>query len=158
MKYINLTQGKRTVVDDDDFEKYGDLKWQALKVRGCFYVKRTESGGPGRHKDIYLHRMVMGNPAGMDVDHISHDTLDNRKENLRSCTHAQNLRNRKGPNSNNKSGIRGVCWFRRDGTWHAQIKVDGRRIHLGYFATKEEAGAVYASANAKYFGEYGGGL
>lgn len=106
-----------------------------------------------------MHREIMGvTDRKMKVDHIHHDTLDNRKESLRVCTHSQNLRNRKGPAKNGTSGFRGVSWFKRDSVWHAQIRIGAKNIHLGYFANKLDAAAASAAANIKYFGEYGGSI
>lgn len=103
-----------------------------------------------------MHRLIVGAPTGMDVDHINHDTLDNRKSNLRVCSHSENLRNRTGPNRNSKSGTRGVCWYKRDSKWHAQIKVGYRRIHLGYFSNIEDARRAYAKASAEHHGAFAG--
>jgi len=54
----------------------------------------------------------------------------------------------------NKSGFKGVCRYRNEERFTAQIKVGGKHRHLGYFATAEEAHAAYCAAAQKYFGEY----
>ena len=102
----------------------------------------------GNHMDLF--------PKGLVVDHINHDSLDNRKENLRICTIAQNNMNRPGPQKNCKSGVRGVIWEKRWKRWQATIRVNRKQIYLGIFKELEAAKSAYAQANKKYLGEYGG--
>ncbi|MHB8065882.1 MAG: HNH endonuclease [Ruminiclostridium sp.] len=82
----------------------------------CGYSKMVQ----GKRKCELLHRWIMSNPEQMDVDHISHKTLDNKKQNLRCISHQENIQNRKSANKNSKSGIRGVHWDQRSGKWQAQ--------------------------------------
>jgi hypothetical protein len=79
------------------------------------------------------------------IDHINGNNYDNRIENLREATHTQNLGNRNAPE-------RGVYW--RNGTYRARIGFKGYRIHLGYFATKEEAHEAYRKASIELHGEF----
>lgn len=85
-------------------------------------------------KTIYLHRLITDAPNGMDVDHINGDTLDNLDSNLRVVTHLANMNNI-GARSNSKSGIRGVCWIKRNKAWKAYY----REKCIGFFPTKEAA-------------------
>ena len=98
MKTIMLTQNKVALVDDEDFHRLAGHKWRALKdsrskeYRAVRSLKRTRNG----RKTEYMAREVIGYiPEWMVVDHINHDTLDNRKSNLRIVSHAENMRNRK---------------------------------------------------------------
>lgn len=72
------------------------------------------------------------------IDHINGDKLDNRIENLRVVTHTVNIRN-VGLRATNKSGARGVSFYKPTGKWHARIHINDARIHLGFFNTKQEA-------------------
>lgn len=93
---------------------------------------------------------------GMERDHITHGTMtfiDNRRSNLRAVTHSQNLMNR-GKFKSNKSGIIGVYWDKRDNVWRAQIRLNGKVIHLGYFDNIEIAIGARQQAEREYFGEY----
>ena len=81
-----------------------------------------------------------------DIDHINGDKTDNRPENLRLVTKSQNLRNMRIP-SDNKSGYIGVFWVGRINKWTAQIRHNGKAIHLGYFSTLDEAVAARRAAN-----------
>lgn len=104
------------------------------------------------HRVVYL--LATGSdPKEMNIDHINGDGTDNRIENLRLATPAQNSWNR-GLNKNNTSGIKGVRFYKATGRWHATIWVKWDSIHLGYFATQEEAAAAYARAAEQLHGEF----
>lgn len=72
------------------------------------------------------------------IDHVNGDRLDNRLDNLREATYSQQQHN-KGRQSNNTSGIKGVCWFESKQMWAARVQVAGKRKFLGYFPTPEAA-------------------
>ena len=83
-----------------------------------------------------------------DVDHINGDGSDNRWENLRLCSRAENNQNQ-GVSRNSRSGVTGVCFHRPSQRWRAYIVKDYRQTHLGLFATKEEAAAAYRKAKGE---------
>jgi hypothetical protein len=91
--------------------------------------------GANKCSMLSMHRVVVNAPKGTVVDHINGDSLDNRKENLRICTNAENVRN-SPKHSNNTSGYKGVIWAKREQKWCAQIIVDGKLINLGYYSDK----------------------
>lgn len=88
----------------------------------------------------------------MDVDHISHDLMDNRKSNLRIVTHQQNLQNNQGKKQR-PSKFKGIGFFQRTGKWTAQIGLNGRKIHLGYFTAELDAARAYNAAASEMFGQ-----
>jgi len=97
----------------------------------------------------------MNVPKGMVTDHINHNGLDNRKSNLRVCTDAENGRN-KQRQKGGTSIYKGVCWHKAKKKWVAQIKFEGKNMHIGYFTDdkeKEAARAVDAKAKVLH-GEY----
>ena len=156
MRLIPLTKGQFSIVDDEDFERFGCFKWIASFNRATksFYAIRSFQVG-GVKKQIILHRAILGlTDPKVFGDHKNHDTLDNRKSNLRSVTQQQNNSNKRGPSVKNKCGIRGVSL--KEGRWRSHIRVNGKGIHLGTFHKIEDAAAAYAAANKKYFGEFGG--
>jgi len=86
-------------------------------------------------------------------DHKNRDGLDNRWDNLRQATSAQNNQNR-GLASNNTSGRKGVSWSKSHGQWQAQIKIDGRKKHLGYSSSRDGAHALYVATAIAAWGEF----
>lgn len=99
------------------------------------------------HHLIFLY-MTGKLPEG-DVDHINGNRIDNRWVNLRVVTKAENQKNQ-GVRRDNTSGITGVYYYPPLNKYHAQITVDGKRIHLGYFSTKEEAIVVREKAKRRF--------
>lgn len=98
--------------------------------------------------------MVHGQWPSDQIDHINGKKDDNRLENLRQATNAQNMRNL-GAYANNTSGSKGVCWHKGARKWMAQITVDGKCRYLGLFAKKQDAVDAYAKASAELHGEFG---
>jgi len=101
----------------------------------------------------YAHRLVMGEPKGMQIDHINGNGLDNRKCNLRICTRAENRRNTKLLRTN-KSGYIGVHFNKRQKRWIAQIQLNRKTKHLGSFTSAREAAIHRDSVARVMFGEY----
>lgn len=86
---------------------------------------------------------------GEEIDHIDHNKLNNRIENLRKVKHIGNMHNRSKA-KNNKSGITGVLWVKKSKRWWASIFVNGVNINLGYFHTKDEAASARKNAEVAY--------
>jgi hypothetical protein len=111
------------------------------------------------NQDYLVHRLIWLWVTGVEpnkVDHINQNKADNRWNNLRSVTNSQNVCN-SPKRLDNKSGFRGVCEARSHGTnrkWTAQIKAEGRQIHLGTYNTPEEANEAYLKASKQYHGEF----
>lgn len=135
--------------DKDDYDRIKDYKWHLDSNGYASAVERMTK------KAVRMHRLIMNYPAGMDIDHINHNKLDNRKSNLRVCTRSQNMMNLK-MRSYNKTGFRGVCKVKKNKTnsFYSQITVDGKSVYLGYFKTAEEAFKARKEAEKKYYGEY----
>lgn len=100
------------------------------------------------HRIVY--EMHYGDiPDGMVIDHKDGNPLNNNIENLRITTPSGNSKNRKR-HENNSSGVTGVCWHKKAGKWLANIRVNGRLIHLGWFANLDDAIAVRREAEVKH--------
>ena len=95
----------------------------------------------------------MNAPAGLVVDHIDGNGLNNRKSNLRVCTQAQNSLNSR-PRRNSSSRYKGVSFYKRDKIWQAQIFYNFRTINIGRFDDEIEAALAYDRKAAELFGEF----
>lgn len=102
----------------------------------------------GRYYLNHHIAMILNGVSFEFVDHINGNRIDNRWENLRPCTHTENMRNRR-VNRNSLTGVPGVT-IHPSGKYHSYVRVDGERINLGYFADKWEAICTRMSANVKY--------
>lgn len=103
-----------------------------------FYVA-TKTFERGKQGNILIHRVIKDAPQGFVVDHINHDTMDNRDGNLRVVTNAENHQNRNGLYSNNKSGVRGIHWNSEKKKWKACFMLNQKTTHIGYYSDIEEA-------------------
>ena len=148
-KEILLTQGKVTLVDDENFEFLNQWKWYHHQGYACRALHRINHKQP----HIFMHRVIINTPLGMETDHINQNRLDNRKENLRACTGTQNAHNKK-IDSLNTSGYKGVCWHKYVKKWVAQIGINKTRKHIGYFNTAEDAARAYDELAKIHYGEF----
>lgn len=149
MKEIPLTQNKVAIVDDEDYEWLMQWKWRAKKDGRTYYAVRTIWS---KRRDLSMHRLIMGEPEGMEVDHKDGDGLHNWRKNLRVCTHADNLKNKRGKVGG--SGYKGVSFDKRDGIYLARIRVGNKYVHLGSFKDPAKAALAYDKAARFYHGEY----
>jgi HNH endonuclease len=148
IKLIALTKGQVTVVDAHNFERLNALAWNAYwhPRTKTFYARLGHSGQ-------HMQRIIMNAKPGQLIDHHNGDTLDNRENNLRVATHAQNASNRK-VHCNNKSGHKGVYWRDDMRAWQVSINCEGKRFHLGYFPKQEDAINARHKAERQHFGEF----
>src|SRR3972149_186400 len=155
MKQIPLTQEQCTNVDDEDFERLSQHRWLAMwsDFTQSFYAVRTDYS-TGTPRQIRMHREITNAKASELVDHQNHNTLDNRRENLRVCNKSQNAANRRSMQRNNNSGYQGVHWDKGSGKWGSRIRVDGKDRSLGRFTSKDQAALAYNEAARHYFGEF----
>lgn len=143
----------------------GKLYWKVKPANGAFIGKEagTLHTATGyrvvkiSNKAYKSHRviwcMLTGSWPKEEIDHTNGVKDDNRPENLREVTRAQNTCNC-ADYKNNKSGRRGVNWDKNSGKWKAQITLQGKRKHLGLFIDLEEAHEVYKQAAASHNKEY----
>jgi hypothetical protein len=154
-KEIQLTKGQVALVDDWNYEMLCQYNWVATfnRYTSSFYVSRSCVDAEGKKKRIYLHRQILNlDPTSKYVvDHINHNPLDNREENLRICTSTQNSMNR-GKQTNNTSGYKGVSRYR--GSWQVGIVIEGVRKHIGIFPDIEVAARAYDLEAKKNFGVF----
>lgn len=149
MKLIPLTQGQFAQVDDEDFNELSKYTWwynQGYAFRYC----PTPLGGKGA---VAMHRWLIQAPKGAWVDHKDGCSLNNTQANLRFASGVQNSFNKRTPR-NNRTGVKGVHYYRPTGKYAASIAAYGKRTFLGYHTTIEEAATAYAKAAQELHGEF----
>lgn len=150
VKRIELSKGLNALVDDADYDLLNLFKWSASSGRNNYAVRRTV-GDDGRQHTVYMHRVIMEAPKGLEVDHINGNMLDNRRENLRLCSRSQNARNQK-KHRDNSCGFKGV--YKRGNRFGAQLTIQAATFYLGTYSTAEEAARAYDEEAKARFGEF----
>jgi len=151
------------IIDTDKFDLIDsyDVTWcpkwsyeaNRFYVGACKYIGLID--GKPQYKMIYLQRILLNcKRFGEWVDHIDHDGMNNRIENLRITTSSENARNREKINANNSTGFRNVSFV--SGKYIVQLQVDGKNTVLGRFYTAEEAGLYAEEMREKYYGKFAG--
>lgn len=148
MREISLTNtSKKAIVDDDSFDIVGHLPWCC--DRDGYAIGTSYHGGVQR--TVIMHRMIMGMKRGdgLVVDHINHDALDNRKSNLRVCSHYQNMLNKKPKVFGPQLPV-GVSQRTGSKKFRARIGLGSKQIHLGDFDSIAEARTAYEGAANRF--------
>lgn len=148
MSIALIQVGTRTaIVDAADAERLSAFRWWSGGGQWTYPTRWS----PEEKKRVLMHREIVAAPPHMMVDHINGDAFDNRRENLRVCTNAQNQWNRRLGRSNT-TGFKGVSV--EHGGYRAQIRFHQKRLHLGTFGKLEDAARAYDEAAARLFGEF----
>lgn len=132
------------VIDDADAHLVTPFKWSYSPTG---YARRICSG-----KNVAMHRIIMGSPEDLCVDHINGNTLDNRRENLRIFTKMENCRNQKPKGATSK--YKGVSIHASRGKWQVKIRSMHKTIFVGRFDDEREAALAYDKAAIQYYGEF----
>jgi hypothetical protein len=155
---IQLSGDRVAIVDWDDYHLVKGHRWYAKSSRGTFYVYMTKyDSSTQRSRSVWMHKLLL--PNAPRVDHKNGNGLDNRRSNLRPCTHAQNMANRR-KQVKTRSKFKGVT--RASGTssspdwnkWRARININKKSVFLGYYDTELEAALAYNKAAVEHFGEF----
>jgi hypothetical protein len=146
-KIIPLTQGQNALVDSEDYDWIMQWNWYAhwYENTKSFYAYRQY----GRTQ-VSMHSEIL-KCGPYESDHRNHDTLDNRRNNLRICTHVQNMSNRRWGNSD---GYKGIKFFPKLGKWMARIQFGNKRKYLGLYESAEAAARAYDMAAKELHGEF----
>lgn len=142
MKEIKLTKEMIALVDDTDYETFGQFKWYAQRAGTHWYAARRNSN----QVLVLLHREIMNTPTELVVHHLDGNSLNCQRANMTNCTNAQNVQH-------SCFNLRGVGWDKVNKKYRSKITVNYKTIHLGRFTTEEAAVKAYNEAAIKYFGE-----
>jgi len=140
----NCKEKARAIIDAEDVEKVEKYKWCLSHSYVATYIKK---------RALKIQHVILGikSNKAIRIDHVDRNPLNNRKENIRPCTHRQNIRN-SGKRKNNTSGYKGV--WKNGEKWCAEITVNGKKVYLGIFGDKAEAARIYNEASLKYHKEF----
>ena len=153
--------GRVALVDDEDYDLVMQYRWHVQETHEIS-LKTGEDrikSGPyavrgfirdGHHATQFMHNLIMG---AKGIDHRNHDTLDNRRENLRFTSHSLNAANQQ-LRTDGTSRYKGVSLEHRRGRWVARVQIEGRRTFLGYFASEEDAARAYNAKAAELHGAH----
>ena len=131
--------------DLEDYEKIKDYCWCEIVTNTGFHRLTANVNGVTTAMHILL--------GFKGCDHEDRNELNNRKSNLRECTHIENMRN-SSLYKNNTSGVTGVHWCNKDKRWVASIAVDKKLKRIGGFINKEDAIKARLKAEFKYFKDF----
>lgn len=135
-------------IDEDDYEIVSPFKWH---LRPDGYASTCLPRSFGMNRRARMHRLILGAPTGVEVDHIDHDRLNNTRANLRLCTRSQNHMNRRPPERHLPVGVH---VGKKGKGYRAVIKVNQKQIEIGNFPTLEEAVSARAKATNEHHGEF----
>lgn len=149
-RIIPLTQGKVTIVDEDDYRKFKNRSLHAVNYKGWWYAEVTI----GKHGQL-LHRLILNAKKGEMCDHVNGDGLDNRKSNLRIVSNSQNIMNsKKTTRKGVTSQFKGVYWSVYHKKWVARVRLNYVYQVLGFYDNELDAAYAYDEGATKIFGEY----
>lgn len=149
--WLPSTRGHVVLVSPEDAPLLAK-PWNALLTGGVSHARRRarkERSG----QTILLHKEILPPPAGMVVDHVNHNGMDNRRANLRLATFAQNQANRRATKGGT-SQYKGVFLNGQNGRWSAKIIRKGVFKYLGSYSTEAEAAEAYDAAARLLDGAY----
>lgn len=153
---IPLTKGMHAIVDVCDAELIRQFKWkaQSREINKTVYASRTLGFLNGKRPTQMMHRYILGiTDNGVHVDHIDGNGLNNRRNNLRVCSHAENMWN-SAAHKDNSTGLKGIWLDKRINKYCASIRVHGKKRYLGSFDTPLLANDAYRQAAIDLHGEF----
>ena len=158
---LDCKEKLETIIDTKNLQKIKDLqvhlRAQWSYTAKTYYVAATTYlgwfNGKAKHGCIYLHRFLLGldktDGYKNNVDHINHDSLDNRELNLREKSVKDNDTNRKGANCNNKTGHRNISFYKDE--YLVQFQIDGKNKVVGRYKNLKDAIRCAKEMRKKYY-------
>ena len=154
---IPLGHGLVTIVDDDTDQSILGMRWcpHTVRSQGSGEVAGYYAIGRLKSSKVYLHRLITGAVAGILVDHIDRNRLNNRRMNLRLCTPSENSCNRQRRKT--KSGYPGVfaeAYEGRSLRFRGFVEIGGKRYRTKKFRRPEDAAQARSDLARTLHGEF----
>lgn len=147
-------KGFVALVDPEDIDLVKGYRWYLRGHGRVLYAYSQTYTINGKRPVFSMHRLIMGEPdQEWEVDHINHNGLDNRRQNLRLVSHQQNAMNQRGWESAS-SRYKGVTRNQESGVWIAKLNTNGHHMYLGRFDTEILAAHAYDTKAKEVFGEH----
>jgi hypothetical protein len=139
------------------FNRSWYVKWAGWEYYVCCCEYIGVKNGHSNYIIHYLQRFIMDAKENEFVDHISHDTFDNCKENLRVTTKSNNATHRKSANKNNNIGHRNVSYIKQTNEYWVQHMKDGKSYKKIFPADQFKEACDYAdNMREELFGSFKG--
>jgi hypothetical protein len=148
VKKIGLTRGKYATVSDKDYRWLARFSWTAQPTKTSWVARGVVDGVL-----VLMHRIILGAPRGVDVDHKDFNGLHNQRSNIRLATPVQNEMNKR-KRSGTSSKYKGVSWQKSNRNWRVIINVNGSKVYLGSFRSERQAALAYDKAAKRNFGRF----
>jgi hypothetical protein len=137
------------IVDDEDHAMVSRHKWYGKKNAALTTYANANTYIDKKPGIISMHRLIMGEPEGKEIDHINGHGWDNRRSNLRVCTTTENHQNSR-PYRNGTSKYKGVSWSMKEGKWICSVN----HKTIGLYECELDAAVMYDELARKEFGEF----
>lgn len=148
MAIVELTRGYFATIDEADVSLIAGRKWRAVGKSPHIYAVTGHVYVPTGAREIYMHRLITDARENEVVDHVDDNGLNNRRGNLRVCTHGENVT--RGRLNKSRTGFRGV----QPQTLGPNFTATIAGIHLGSFTSAEAAAEAYDKAAIQRFGQF----
>lgn len=156
MKEMLISKKYIVLVDDDVVDMLLNYTWYVKKKPQNIYARAYVKKPNGKLQQIFMHRLILGidKEPSKQCDHINHNGLDNRRENLRIATSFQNQGNKRKTQLSASSLYKGVSWDTQKKLWVAEIGCNYKHIKIGRFKIEKDAASAYNEAAKKQFNEF----
>lgn len=150
---IELTQGYKSVIDNEDYELVKNYKWHVFHGHAGVKYAATKIRINNRKTTLFLHRLLLGLKHGdrRKADHKDLNGLNNTRDNLRICNNVQSNQNR-GKQKRTRSGFKGV--YIDKSKYRVNVNINGKLIHIGMFDNPIDAARAYDEQIIRHYGEF----
>ena len=147
---IYFSDNSSFLIDREDFDTINKFTW--FKGRRGYPIAHLKLEGKKLTRPV--HKVILSDVGkDMNIDHINRDRMDNRRSNLRVCSHQENMFNQRKRNTNT-SGYIGVAYHKAANKYESYINLDAKKHYLGLYDTAIEAARVRDEYAKRMYGEY----